>query len=116
MKNKRKNQAVMTAAAGAFLVLAILVFGTVWTGKSAQRDTVGAARSVSLLFLDELAGRREQVVEDNLRDNINIIHIAVGMISSAWNVSHLSMRTDWSIRRTRGSRMICSGILSGPER
>ena len=81
MKNKRKNQAVMTAAAGAFLVLAILVFGTVWTGKSAQRDTVGAARSVSLLFLDELAGRREQVVEDNLRDNINIIHIAVGMIN-----------------------------------
>lgn len=35
---------------------------------------------MSLLYLDELVGRREQVVEDNLNDNINIIRIAVSMI------------------------------------
>ncbi|MBQ3481470.1 MAG: hypothetical protein IJH48_03915 [Oscillospiraceae bacterium] len=35
---------------------------------------------MSLLYLDELVGRREQVVEDNLNDNIDIIHIAVSMI------------------------------------
>ncbi len=35
---------------------------------------------MSLLYLDELVGRRVQVVEDNLNDNIDIIHIAVSMI------------------------------------
>jgi CheY-like chemotaxis protein len=36
---------------------------------------------VSLLYLDELAGRREQVVEDNLNDNINVIRIAISMLT-----------------------------------
>ena len=36
---------------------------------------------MSMLYLDELAGRREQVVEDNMKDNINVIRIAIGMIT-----------------------------------
>lgn len=60
--------------------MALLILGTIWTSRSAREDTIEAARSVSLLYLDELVGRREQVVEDNLNDNINIIRIAVSMI------------------------------------
>ena len=81
MEKRRTNQTVRIAVVGIVLIVAILVFGTVWTGRSAQKDTVEAVRSVSLLYLDELAGRREQVVKDNLNDNISIIRIAVGMIS-----------------------------------
>ena len=81
MENKRTNQTVRIAVAGIVLVVAILVFGTIWTGRSAQKDTVDAVRSVSSLYLDELAGRREQVVKDNLNNNIDIIRIAVGMIT-----------------------------------
>ena len=80
MEKKRTNQTVKMAVIAAALVAAILIVGTIWTGRSAQRDTVNAVRSVSLLYLDELAGRREQVIEDNLKNNINIIGIAVGMI------------------------------------
>jgi hypothetical protein len=35
-------------------------------GRTAGRDTEQAVRSVSLLYPDELADRREQVVENNL--------------------------------------------------
>ena len=80
METKRTLQTVRLAMAGVALVAAILVFGTIWTGRSSQKDTVEAVRSVSMLYLDELAGRREQVVKNNLNENINVIQIAVGMI------------------------------------
>ena len=66
---------------GSILLAVVLIGGTIWMGRSAHKDTVDAVRSVSLLYLDELAGRREQVVEDNLNDNISIINIAIGMIT-----------------------------------
>ena len=53
----------------------------IWNGRSANRDAETAARNVSLLYLDELAGRREQVVEDNLQENIEKIQVAVGMMT-----------------------------------
>ncbi|MBQ9368560.1 MAG: hypothetical protein IJT83_12330, partial [Victivallales bacterium] len=46
---------------------------------------------VSHLYLDELAGRREKVVENNLNDNIRVMEIALGMIDekSLINLEHL---------------------------
>ena len=49
--------------------------------KENRTALVAVIGAVSLLYLDELAGRREQVVEDNLKDNINVIRIAIGMIT-----------------------------------
>ncbi|MCR4838447.1 MAG: response regulator [Eubacterium sp.] len=46
----------------------ILIFGTLWMGSRAAKDSADAVHSVSLLYLDELAGRREQVVEKNLQE------------------------------------------------
>ena len=69
------------ALLGGILVAGILIVGTVLTGRSARRDTEEAVRAVSLLYLDELAGRREQVVEDNLNDNINVINIAIELMT-----------------------------------
>ena len=80
MKEIRRSRTALAAAAGAVILAVVLIGGTVWMGRSAHRDTTEAAHSVSLLYLDELAGRREQVVEDNLKDNINVIRIAIGMI------------------------------------
>ena len=80
MESKKRNLTTPIAIVGGALVLIILVLGTVWMGQSARHDTEQAARSVSLLYLDELAGRREQVVEDNLKNNVNVINVAVTMI------------------------------------
>ena len=81
MKSRKENGTVKLAVLGGILVAVILIAGTIWTGRTARRETEKAVRSVSLLYLDELAGRREQVVEDNLNDNINVIEIAIEMLT-----------------------------------
>ncbi len=80
MSTRKKNNITLVAAIGGFIVILILVLGTIWMGRSASRDTEKAVRSVSLLYMDELAGRREQVVSSNLNGIIEKIRTAVGMI------------------------------------
>ncbi len=70
MNRDKKNDIATIAIVGSLILTVILVAGTVWMGSRAKRDTEEAVRSVSLLYLDELAGRREQVVGDNLREKI----------------------------------------------
>ena len=53
-----------------------------WTSYHARKDTEESVRSVSLLYLDELAGRREQVVEENLQEKIHTIRVAIEMLQN----------------------------------
>ena len=80
MKTRRTSIATVTAASAVILAL-ILILGTVWTGRGARRDSEKAVRSVSLLYLDELAGRREQVVAENLQEKIGVIGTALELMS-----------------------------------
>ena len=80
IKSKGKNTIRITVIGGILVVL-ILVVGTIWMGQSAKKDTENAVHSVSLLYLDELAGRREQVVESNLKKNINDIKTAIDLMT-----------------------------------
>ena len=80
MENRRSTRNMLAVVIGSVFLAVILIGGTVWMGRSAHRDAAEAAHSVSLLYLDELAGRREQVVEDNLKDNISVIRIALGLL------------------------------------
>ncbi|MCR5693992.1 MAG: hypothetical protein K6G89_03345 [Clostridia bacterium] len=63
------------------LIVIILAVGTLWVGQSTRKDTDKAVRTVSLLYLDELAGRREQVVENNLQSNIQTIRAAIDLMT-----------------------------------
>ena len=54
--DSRKNRITQVALIGGIVLVLILVFGTIWVGRSAKADTETAVRSVSLLYLDELAG------------------------------------------------------------
>ena len=63
-------------------VAAILVFGSWWMGQNIKRATEDAVRSVSMFYLDELAGRREQVVEANLNNAIANMKTAISLLSS----------------------------------
>ncbi|MBQ8159530.1 MAG: response regulator [Clostridia bacterium] len=69
------------ALAGSIVLLIVLVLGTIWMGQSARTDTEAAVRSVSLLYLDELAGRREQVVAGNMREKIDVIETALDLMT-----------------------------------
>ncbi|MBQ3424536.1 MAG: response regulator [Clostridia bacterium] len=81
MEHRRTRNTIRVAVAGGLVVLIILVLGSLWVQRSARTDTAQAVRQVSLLYLDELAGRREQVVAANLRDSIEKIRIAVGLMT-----------------------------------
>ena len=66
MKRKRRISTTIIALIGSVAVILIMVLGTVFTGRRAVQDAEKAAHDVSLMYLDELASRREQVVENNL--------------------------------------------------
>ena len=80
----KKNGGTATITLIGVIVFAVVVLiGTMWTVRSANRDTGKAVRMVSTLYLDELAGRREQVVESNLQDKINVIRVATGLMTES---------------------------------
>ena len=81
MNKERNNRMTTVSLLGALLVALILVFSTIFMGRAATKDTQDAVRSVSLLYLDELAGRREEVVESNLQEKIADMKIAIEMMS-----------------------------------
>ena len=56
MNADKKGWIFQILVAGCCVIAAILVFGTVWIGKSAGNDTETAVRNVSLLYLDARAG------------------------------------------------------------
>ena len=76
----RNNRAIKIAVIGSILIALILVVSTLWMVQTAKRDNEIAVKTVSLLYLDELAGRREQVVDNNLQNRIRDLRTAVGLM------------------------------------
>ncbi|MBQ7500884.1 MAG: response regulator [Clostridia bacterium] len=82
MKTKNKNNnSIRIAVVGGIVVTLILIISTLLMGQSAQKGTKDAVRSVSLLYLDELAGRREQVVADNLHRRVSDMQAALELMT-----------------------------------
>ena len=79
--DSRKNTTTAIAVAGSIALVLVLVIGTIWSSHRARIDTESAVRSVSLLYLDELAGRREQVVAGNMQEKINVINTALELMT-----------------------------------
>ena len=80
MESEQKNL-MKEFIVGILIVVVILIVGTFWMGTSVSDDNANAVRTVSLLYLDELAGRREQVVASKLGDYINDTNIALDLMS-----------------------------------
>ena len=76
----RNNRAIKIAVIGSILIAIILVVSTLWMVQTAKRDNEIAVKTVSLMYLDELAGRREQVVDNNLQNRIRDLRTAVGLM------------------------------------
>ena len=80
--NTRRGSTFAAAAAGILLLILILVLGTIWMERSARDATEEAVHSVSLLYMDELAERREQVVQGNLEGRIADLHSALALMTA----------------------------------
>ncbi len=81
MNNNRHRRSLPVAIVGGVLVAFTLIFGTIYSGHRARQDTEDAVTSVSLLYLDELAGRREQVVASSLKRHISDLQTAVSLMT-----------------------------------
>lgn len=68
------------AIVGGILVVAMLILSNLWMGNSARRSTEEAVHTVSNFYLEELAGRREQVVASNLGNSISNMYAAIGLM------------------------------------
>ena len=77
----RERNILRISIFGIIAVAVIMILGTFWEGRKAKLDTEKAVRSVSLLYLDELAGRREQVVAANLQGKISDLKTAVSLMT-----------------------------------
>ena len=77
----KKNKTLSVVVIGGICVILIIIIGTFWTGQNASKDTELAVHSVSLLYLDELAGRREQVVENKLQKRIEDMDMALALMT-----------------------------------
>ena len=80
MKHSRSKSTVTIAIIGSTVFILVLLVGTILTGLMATKDTEKAVESVSLLYLDELAGRREQVVSANLNKKIEDMNVALELM------------------------------------
>ena len=81
METEQKTGVIKSAVIGSIIVALILIIGTFWSGSSAGEDTEQAVRNVSLLYLDELAGRREQVVSSAIGTYAKEIDTALGLLT-----------------------------------
>lgn len=80
MKDKRQSNVILIAILGGIVVAAALIIGTIALGHRASNDTQSAVHNVSLLYLDELAQRRQQVVSTTINGYISDIGIALGLM------------------------------------
>ncbi|MCR5402961.1 MAG: hypothetical protein K6E91_03970 [Butyrivibrio sp.] len=83
MKTDNKNNKVLsTVIIGCAIIAFILILGTFLLGRKAGNDTKAAVRNVSLMYLSELAERREQVVSATLDDYIRDMDAALGLVEA----------------------------------
>ena len=90
-EKKSQHRILVHIIIGGMVVLFIIIFGTIFAGNRANQDTQEAIENVSRFYLDELAGRREQVVATTLENNINKIMVATELMepTDLSDVEHL---------------------------
>ena len=103
---KEKNHPIkggnllLFAAIGGTIIALVLIFGTIWMGHSARLSTEEAVHSVSDFYLQELAGRREQVVATNLSTNIKNMYVALELMDET-DLSDLAHLQAWQAKMKR---------------
>ncbi len=80
MNERQKKQTITTAVVGGVIIALILLLTTIWVSNSARKSTSQAVSKVSDFYLEELAGRRAQVVAEELRRGFGYIENALDII------------------------------------
>ena len=76
----QRQRTVASAIWGGAVVAVILLITTIWTSTAARTSTNQAVAQVSEFYLEELAGRRAQVVSEELNNHFNYIDNALAVL------------------------------------
>ena len=82
-KGTQNRQTVAFAILGGLIIAAILLVTTVWVSGTARTGTREAVGRISEFYLEELAGRRAQVVSGELNTHFTYIENALGILEPA---------------------------------
>ena len=83
INEKQRRQAVAFAVWGGVIIAAILLITTVWVSNSARKGTDQAVNRVSEFYLEELAGRRAQVVSEELKNHFEYMENALSVLDES---------------------------------
>ena len=80
MSEKQRRNIIRISVIGIIIVTCLLILSTLWMGEKVKNDTEQAVHTVSMLYLDELSTRREQVIASTLQSYTNNLDVAIGLI------------------------------------
>lgn len=83
VNEKQRRQTIANAVAGGIIIAVILLVTTVWVSESSRTGTDQAVSRVSAFYLEELAGRRAQVVAEELKTRFSYMENAVAILEEA---------------------------------
>ncbi len=92
MRERQKKQTIIFAVVGGAVIAAILLLTTIWVSNSAREGTNQAVNKVSEFYLEELAGRRAQVVAEQLQSGFGYMEHAFEIIDESDLASQESLR------------------------
>ena len=93
IRETQRRQTVAFAIWGGVIIAAILLITTVWVSGSARAGTSQAVNQVSEFYLEELAGRRAQVVSEELRNNFTYMINALAILDESDLESQETLRS-----------------------
>ena len=88
----QRKQTILFAISGGVVIAAILLLTTIWASNEARTGTKQAVARVSEFYLDELAGRRAQVVSEELKNHFAYIENALDVLEPSDLESQESLR------------------------
>ncbi|MDE5931535.1 MAG: PAS domain-containing protein, partial [Lachnospiraceae bacterium] len=83
IKEKQRKETIAYAVAGGIIIAAILLITMSWMSNKARTGTNLAVSRVSDFYLEELAGRRAQVVSEELNTHLNYIENALTVLEDS---------------------------------
>jgi PAS domain S-box-containing protein len=92
IRDNEKKKTITSAVWGGLLIALILLVTTLWVSNGARVGTSQAVNRVSEFYLEELAGRRAQVVSEELKSNISYMENALAIMEESDLASQESLR------------------------
>ncbi len=81
MKEQENKRTIRMILLVSLIIATLVIIGTLWMGQSAKKANEDTVSAISRFYLDELAGRREQVIISNLNSHIRDIKMAVSLLT-----------------------------------